>query len=121
MSPAAGDEDGVRRGVTEKAVSGGGAAASPAPTGHAVLLMLGLLCMCVRGDGSCWLHAVLACLFLSEHARPYADGERDATPVDRGRDAFGRGVVSAFKGDHPRKGADINSAISRTPRYPLTK
>tara|TARA_B100001063_G_scaffold240568_1_gene265768 strand:+ start:71 stop:2353 length:2283 start_codon:yes stop_codon:yes gene_type:complete len=83
---------------------------------------LGLRRMSVKGDGSCWVYAILMCVGLLQHGS--TDEYTDPTPRDRGMDAMCRIMVHVFLKENVSlslSSADALTidAILRCPDYPL--
>lgn len=79
----------------------------------------------VKGDGSCWVYAVLACLGLLEHDHP--KNTYDPTPRDRGMDALCRLFAGAWFEQHKAslnlsdtERTSISATIEVVPEYPCT-
>ena len=93
-------------------------------TGHQVHTLLSLVRHRMRGDGSCWVYAILACLGLLEHDHHKHD--LDPTPRDRGMDALCRLMASVWfdmnKGAlnmSDGEMAEFVTTIDAVPEYPL--
>jgi hypothetical protein len=89
----------------------------------AVYNLLDLVRNKVRGDGSCWVYAILATFGLCEHVHPRT--EQDATPIDRTRDLFCRMMSEKALREHVNElkltDADLRSLddICIQPKYPF--
>jgi hypothetical protein len=92
-------------------------------SGHDVHSLLSLTRHRVKGDGSCWVYAVLACLGLLEHDHPKLT--YDPTPRDRGMDALCRIFANAWFTTHmsslelsETERAEIGATNETVPEYP---
>lgn len=91
--------------------------------GHEVYKQLKLTRRKVKGDGSCWVYAMLDNAGLLEHGNT----DDDPTPRDRGMDALCRIMSNVYIEAHqkdleltPDEIASID-AVLRTPEYPLVE
>ena len=96
---------------------------APTLTGHEVHKILSLVRQRVKGDGSCWVYAILACLGLLEHGHP--SKTNDPTPRDRGMDALCRIFAGAWFESHmhsmdlnEHEVHEISTTIETVPEYP---
>lgn len=92
--------------------------------GNAVIRLLKLRRFKVKGDGSCWVYALLASAQMCEHI--HARVEQTPSPMDRARDLFCRILASTWLQQNGVAVLNLDvaemstiDAIMKVPEYPL--
>ena len=92
--------------------------------GSALIKKLGLKRRKVKGDGSCWVYAILECAGLLDHG--HSRTEQTPTPMDRAKDKFCRILSVTWLRQHGKTMLQLNEkdeetveSFLKTPVYPL--
>ena len=90
--------------------------------GSVVISLLNLVRYRVKGDGSCWVYAMLACADLCESA--HKEHERHPTPRDRGMDRWCRSLAYLWMYEHQERLLTdeietLEDVVDVVPQHPL--
>ena len=97
-------------------------AASHPKNGSVVISLLNLVRYHVKGDGSCWVYAMLACAGLCESR--HVEREQQPTPRDRGMDRWCRSLAFLWMYEHqnrlqPDEIETLSDVVDVVPQHPL--